>query len=774
MAPRIFAPTFVLLLSVSSGCSGEMEYADWEHGGGWGGQLEAAGGQVRAAGGHTSASGGSDSPAAGVGGGTGGESYGTGGAESGTGAVDNETGGLDNEVERECQGEDSEARACGLNDRGQSERVCTHGVWGAWGLCIDPDECEDGEWRHIACEQPGPKTLQPQECLIGVWHATEGCILPCEEGLTYDSLLDACMDSVSCVPRDAPFGGGTGTPEDPYTICSVAHLQALTTSPDSHFVLAQSLDLADAVDFTPLCTAEAPFSGTFDGRGRILAHLTIQRAGSDDVGLFSWIDGGEVVDLRLQDVEVRGKNFVGALAAHAQNAAHVETVTVEGGRVEGSNFVGGLLGQIQQSTASDSAASVDVLGSFEKRPSGYWGVGGLIGNSDSGTVVAGSARGTVTGMEQVGGLVGTAHASTISDSLATGAVMGEDQFGGLVGLLSRSTINDSSATGLVTGLGDGGALAGGLVGDVWTSTVSDSFATGDVRDSVSSGGLAGLVSNGSTVLRCSATGSVSGADMLGGLIGQFIASTVMDSSASGNVTAPEGVDGYREWVGGLVGYSRWGTLLDSWASGTVSGYEGIGGLLGQADETTLVSGCSGLGEVSGALCVGGLVGLVLDSDVEQSHATGNVFGRDSVGGLLGATGSADITQSYALGNISGDRSVGGLVGSTYQVNISQSYALGNVTGSLEVGALVGYAYLYTSPHVYSSFAREQGTLALVGHVQTEGPPTEPSVDSALLPAAAFGDQTVFSGVGWDFERTWTMSTAQSRPLLLWQVQDESL
>lgn len=726
----------------------------------------ASGGHDSAAGGASSGSGGSDHQTVDASGGSDGKDDGPGGAESGT-------GGVDNEPERACLDDDTEAQACGLNNRGQRERYCTDGVWGAWGPCVDPDHCEDSTLRQIGCEQAGPKTLQPQECREGVWRSTGGCILPCAEGLAYDALLDVCMEDMGCEPGAVPFGGGTGTPEDPYTVCSIAHLRALTSSPDSHFALAQSLDLADVIPFTPLCTAAAPFAGTLDGRGRILARLVIQQETSDDVGLFSWIDGGEVVDLTLRDVEIRGKNFVGALAGHATNATHVEGVFVERGAVDGSHDVGGLLGYLEQSTVSDSSAAVTVFGSLEMT-NDYRGVGGLVGHSEASTVASSSAEGTVTGYEAVGGLVGRSYDSALSGSHAIGAVLGNYYVGGLVGHLGKSTLSDSYATGTVTGLGGRGAgHVGGLAGGVFMATVSDSFATGDVRDGVSAGGLVGFVAAGSTVLRSSATGSVTGPYLLGGLVGQFISSTVSNSSATGNVTATDEVDFDRQWIGGLVGYSGYGTLLDSFATGAVSGYEGVGGLVGQADDTTLVSRCNALGQVSGSLCVGGLVGLVSDSDVRQSYATGNVFGQDSVGGLLGAIGSIDVTQSYALGNVSGERSVGGLVGSTYDVSISQSYALGNVAGNLEVGALVGYAYVYTLVPVQRSFAREQGSIPLVGHMETEGSLTEPSVDSALLPAAIFGDQALFTQVGWDFENVWTMSSAQGRPLLFWQVATES-
>ena len=174
-------------------------------------------------------------------------------------------------------------------------------------------------------------------------------------------------------------------------------------------------------------------------------------------------------------------------------------------------------------------------------------------------------------------------------------------------------------------------------------------------------------------------------------------------------------------VGGLLGDSVYGSVVDSSATGRVSGTDEVGGLVGRTSGRVLRS--SAAVTVSGEDAVGGLVGHQLFNDLDSSYATGNVEGMDAVGGLVGAVSDTfqTIVASYATGNVSGQGSrlsesaagfifcdslssfttsgpvepvtssgggVGGLVGSSCGV-IEASYATGAVSGDVAVGGLVG-------------------------------------------------------------------------------------
>ena len=94
-------------------------------------------------------------------------------------------------------------------------------------------------------------------------------------------------------------------------------------------------------------------------------------------------------------------------------------------------------------------------------------------------------------------------------------VTGVGDVGGLVGLNAFSTVSNSYATGNVSGEW----RVGGLVGGNW-GTVSDSYSDAHVAGGrVDLGGLAGLNSVEGVISNCYATGSVSGRDEVGGLVG---------------------------------------------------------------------------------------------------------------------------------------------------------------------------------------------------------------------------------------------------------------
>ena len=221
----------------------------------------------------------------------------------------------------------------------------------------------------------------------------------------------------------------------------------------------------------------------------------------------------------------------------------------------------------------------------------------------------------VTGNERVGGLVGFHQGDGVSDnpaisnSSASGTVSGQQWIGGLVGQ-NRGTISDSSASVAVSGQ----QQVGGLVGRNHSGTISDSHASGAVSGQQWIGGLVGTNAAGATISASHATGDVTGTDP----------STSSD-------------------IGGLVGYNG-GTIEDSYhKTGTVSGYERIGGLVGWNHSGTIRDKSYATGAVMGNSEVGGLVGENEGGTISTSHATGNVTGTDMtvnsgrVGGLVGRT-----------------------------------------------------------------------------------------------------------------------------------------
>ncbi len=442
------------------------------------------------------------------------------------------------------------------------------------------------------------------------------------------------------------------------------------------------------------------------------------------------------------------------------------------GTVTGSstgNEVGGLVGfNAASGTLTASYASGDVSGNLE--------IGGLAGENAGGTISNSSAYGNVTGSSAssyTGGLVGY-NAGTVTSSFATGAVNGGDlDVGGLAGY-NAGTIGTSFATGAVS-TGTGAQYVGGLVGDNATGTVTGSYATGSVtvgNASIYVGGLVGengeLGQSGALVTSSYATGAVStgtGVTDIGGLAGANTG-TVTTSYATGGISGGSGSNS----VGGLVGDNQaTGVVSLSYASGTVSGSDQVGGLVGASNGVIESSYASGSVEGdSNSVAVGGLVGTSTGT-IEISFATGDVTGASDVGGLVGFNNGL-LETSYATGAVeSSEVDAGGLVGDNGGT-IETCYSIGSVEGETFVGALVGNNGNGTGGSVatsyYASDVGGNSDLSIFG--ETDDGTVDG--DSTGLPLASMMQAANFqtSGTGvpnWDFANTWTTNGDTTTPLL---------
>ena len=199
---------------------------------------------------------------------------------------------------------------------------------------------------------------------------------------------------------------------------------------------------------------DATFHATFEGNSHVVLGLYIDRSGRN-VGLFGSVWGGEIRNLGLEGVAIKG----------------------------GASNAGGLVGRTSGSGSLITASYV--TGSV----SGGSSVGGLVGFSSNGASINSSyAAVSVAGTSNIGGLVGTNHSrASVSASYATGAVSGVSQIGGLVGSNQGGAITATYATGAVSGTR---LLIGGLVGDNDRGTISASYwDTQTSGQSTSDGGV---------------------------------------------------------------------------------------------------------------------------------------------------------------------------------------------------------------------------------------------------------------------------------------------
>ena len=280
-----------------------------------------------------------------------------------------------------------------------------------------------------------------------------------------------------------PFGGGDGTCDsNPYLITERAHLVELRDKVNGGerfdgkcFLQTADIDLIGITNWEPIGnrasgTSEGKrFSGTYDGGEHTIRNLRSVHPDRENVGLFGVVDAGEVKNLRLEGVDVHGKERVGGLIGRLEGArdggvssARVENVSVvTGPPVDGversvraeEELVGGIVGQGSNADLTGQIVFVGtVVGGLVSDADGTsQGIGGIIGRT-SGTTALSVAyvRGEVRG-NNAGGLAGSSSggASTFANMYAAVTIGtskdGQDVGGAVIGRVDASgdVINDS-------------------------------------------------------------------------------------------------------------------------------------------------------------------------------------------------------------------------------------------------------------------------------------------------------------------------------------------
>jgi len=280
------------------------------------------------------------------------------------------------------------------------------------------------------------------------------------------SQLAASLPAFSATDFRLPGGsflralGGDGSTAAPYRLADVYGLQGVGSNnmPNQNFLLAGDINAGGTAawnggaGFSPI----TPFNASFDGGGHRITGLTINRPGSDYVGLFGQIPWGATVsNLGLTGANITGHNYVGVLA-------------------------GNVGGSVSASYSTGSVSGTDLIG-------------GLIGGTAAATLTSVYSEAAVSGVNNVGGLVGANYFGSLTGAYATGHVSASgDQSGGLLGYLMDGVVSNVYATGAVDAPNDllyTGSLIG-VAGGPMFAQIHSAFASGAVNGSP--GALVGM------------------------------------------------------------------------------------------------------------------------------------------------------------------------------------------------------------------------------------------------------------------------------------------
>jgi hypothetical protein len=162
------------------------------------------------------------------------------------------------------------------------------------------------------------------------------------------------------------FAGGTGTPIDPYLIEDAADLDAIRRNPTVCYKLINNINLG----VPPYCVGKGwqpinGFTGKFDGNGKKIINMYINRPDEDGVGFIGTTGAMtiqqyyaiSVKNVGFENAYVKGRSQVGiiigiftktATTTEAYTATSLDSQPVIGcyatGTAEGTNYVGGIIG----------------------------------------------------------------------------------------------------------------------------------------------------------------------------------------------------------------------------------------------------------------------------------------------------------------------------------------------------------------------------------------------------------------------------------------------
>lgn len=318
-------------------------------------------------------------------------------------------------------------------------------------------------------------------------------------------------------------------------------------------------------------------------------------------------------------------------------------------------------------------------------------VGGLVGfASGSKLDNCTTQKGYVLGRCFVGGMAGGFSGSQleITGGSNSSTVLGNRYVGGVVSVNgSQSTVSGVTNSGLVAGLGKNAAYVGGIAGlnDAEWGSTNAANTTATIQNCVSSmasdtatnSSRSALLQALSTYKDASNQETTTRADYVGGLVGRNGKNAVLTWDNEATTVQIGAVICGNDFVGGLVGCNDATAKITNTStslltvSGEVVGGKAVGGMIGLNLAPALPAADIKVTEISGTLCVGGVIGAnmpVAGTDgtaftIKETTTSGSTAGR--------------FTTTAKAGRIKADGLAGGIIG--YNCLLASAPGAANLT-----------------------------------------------------------------------------------------------
>ncbi|MBQ6005794.1 MAG: hypothetical protein IJL14_06070 [Selenomonadaceae bacterium] len=452
---------------------------------------------------------------------------------------------------------------------------------------------------------------------------------------------------------------GDGSANNPFLLKTLDHLRQLANYVNAgnncqgiNFKLTE--DIRFAGDWTPIGEKFTPFKGNFDGDNHTISSFNFHRA--DHFGLFGYLEGASIKNLKLTDVNIRGWFKVGAMAIAADHGT-----------------------QILNCTASGTVTS-PFMGAF---------IGGVVGYIRGGSTVDGCTfSGTIAGSDEflgsfAGGISGYNNNSTIKNCANLGGTIKGANYGIIAGNDSSGTFTDNYYLG---------TLAAGIISNNAAQIYNVTMPNGVTSNALVEIGGRKYIKGGD------ATFTYNGTDYTYTVTGD-IAVTIQDDKLSfGKFESDENFLSTLEGDGSasnpyLIKTSDHMRQLASHVNGG-NNYSGINFKL--ANDINLAGEWTPIGTSSGKFSG--------NFDGDGHTISGLTISGDDNQGLFGYLDGATLKNVHLTGaSITGKNNVGGIVGNANNSQISGCSVQGNITGSGNVGIIVGSNGTLTNNYYFGDF-----------------------------------------------------------------------
>jgi len=419
---------------------------------------------------------------------------------------------------------------------------------------------------------------------------------------------------------------------------------------------------------------------------------------SENTGLFSFVEDGTVKNIGIESSTITGAKKVGALIGRTMRATVLNCYSKAS--VTGSHDVGGIIGMCNSSKVSNCYALATVHSSTDA-------AGGIAGSLNSSLDLDNPIQldnvysySAVTGKKNVGSIAGwnenknpdrtptyTKNAYYYDASLGGFGNYNENYSDasetGLTKLTEEQLVDGTLLTKLNTNLLDGykqwiegndrypefRSLELGLSGN---GTEENPYIIDSVEDLET---MAYAVNESSTYAdahyKMTANLDLKNSSFKG--IGSEYAFTGT-FDGSGHVLKNVNIDKDGAENTGVFHKTDGATIKNLGVeSGMIDGGNYVGGIVGKANETTILN-CFNAATVRGYQDVGGIIGISADSSILNSFNKGLIrVTYKSIGGLAGSSERTTIKNSYNIGTVYAGSYTGKLIGYTYKDTLENVY-----------------------------------------------------------------------------------------------------